>query len=72
MAALLLARLDQTPDNLKLAVELALASLQHIVLKTYEYTTTQANSDPKSPEVTSYGGVPELSGSDTETNLVHV
>ncbi len=51
MAALLLARLEQTPDNLKTAVELALASLQHIVLKTYEYSTAHTDSKPKSPEV---------------------
>ena len=51
MAALLLARLDQTPDDLKRAVELALAGLQHIVSKTYEASNSQTSSDNKSPEV---------------------
>ena len=51
MAALLLARLDQTPDDLKRAVELALAGLQHIVSKTYEASNSQTSGDTKTSEV---------------------
>ena len=54
LAALLLARLDQTPGDLKTAVELALASLQHIVYKTYEYSTSRAASKQPLPEVSSW------------------
>ena len=52
LAALLLARLHQTPDDLKTAVELALASLQHIVLKTYEASSGHQAECTSLPEVT--------------------
>jgi hypothetical protein len=45
LSALLLARLDATPDNLKQAVEVAIASLQGIVLKTYEASIKHLGPD---------------------------
>ena len=53
LAALLLARLHQTPNDLKMAVELALASLQHIVLKTYESSTSHLSKGSPLPEASS-------------------
>jgi len=48
---LLLARLDGDGDNLKLAVELAIASLQGIVLKTYEASVKHLGPDESVPQV---------------------
>lgn len=51
LTALLLARLDQAQDDLKTAVELALASLQHIVQKTYDFSISHIGADKPLPEV---------------------
>lgn len=47
LTALLLARLDQYPNNLRRAVELATASLQGVVRQTYE--TAIRHIDPSDP-----------------------
>lgn len=53
LAALLLARLDQKPNDMKMAIEMALASLQAIVYKTYEYSTRHLEGKQLVPEVCS-------------------
>jgi len=51
LTALLLARLDEAPDDLKTAVELAIGSLQGIVLKTYEASLTHLGPKESTPQV---------------------
>lgn len=51
MAALLLARLDQNPDDLRTAVELATASLQGIVIKTHEASSRDIGPNDSLPQV---------------------
>ena len=51
LSALLLARLDETPDDLKQAVELAIGSLQGIVQKTYETSVRHLGRDEPTPQV---------------------
>ena len=51
LTALLLARLHQFPDNLRLAVELATASIQGIVCKTYNSSAQNITAADPLPKV---------------------
>ena len=51
LTALLLAWLDRYPDDLKQAVETAIASLQGIVQRTYESVGDAVKTDSESAEV---------------------
>ena len=53
LTALLLARLHQFPDNLRLAVELATASIQGIVLQTYNRSAQYITAADPLPKVES-------------------